>query len=150
MKKSKTKIFRPTTSKSGVFLLELVLVILFFSIASTVCIEMFVKSYTISNDSTYLNTSVQIAENIAETFKAENDLITHSFSETYYYSDDLKQVSKVNSTYIAVVDYSSDNSMNHANISVFANETNYFTLPVNKYIPNGKLISSTETGGNNP
>lgn len=150
MKENKTKIFRPTTSKSGVFLLELVLVILFFSIASTVCIEMFVKSYAISNNSTHLNTSVQIAENIAETFKAENDLITHSFTETYYYSADIKQVSKENSTYIAVVDYSSDNHMNFANINVFANDTNYFTLSVDKYISNGELLSSSETGGNNP
>lgn len=134
MEQKKNNIFRPTTSKSSMFLLELVLVILFFSIASTVCIEMFVKSYTISNNSTHINKSVQIAENLAETFKSQTSLISYSYTDTYYFSSDAEEVDEENCTYIAIVNYSSSNNTNTADINVYVDDVIYFTLQVDQYI----------------
>lgn len=141
MKKNSNVSFLPTTSKSGIFLLELVLVILFFSIASTVCIEMFIKSYTLSNDSTYLNQSVLIAENIAEAFKSEEALIKESNTQTYYFTSNLMKTDQSNYTYKAIVDYFSKNNINSAMIYVYADNTLYFNLEIKKYIP---LINQKE------
>lgn len=42
-------------SKSGLFLMELIGVILIFAIASGVCVQLFVRAHFVSNDSTNLN-----------------------------------------------------------------------------------------------
>lgn len=62
-------------SKSGLFLMELIIVILFFSLASTVCIQMFTKSHLISQETVDKNEAVLIAQNLAESwYAAEGEL----------------------------------------------------------------------------
>ena len=39
---------KPTANPSSLFLLELIFAILFFSVASAVCVQVFVKSHTLS------------------------------------------------------------------------------------------------------
>lgn len=56
------------SSKSGIFLMELILSILFFSIAAAVCVKLFVTSHQLSDQSVKLNHAVAMAENIAEAF----------------------------------------------------------------------------------
>lgn len=148
MTNNKMQIFRPTTSKSGVFLLELILVILFFSIASTVCIEMFVKSYTISNDSRYLNKSVQIAEVLAETFKADDNIVAIPYTETYYFNEDISPGDDTSYFYTAFVSYDSNDGINTAVIDIYVDKENYFSLTVNHYIPQDTsgTIASTPAG----
>ena len=41
--------------RSGIFLLELMIVILFFSVTAAVCIQLFVKAHVISQDTRNLN-----------------------------------------------------------------------------------------------
>ena len=55
-------------SKSSLFLMELIIALLFFSLASTVCIQLFVKSYTLSQETTDLNYAINSAQNMAEAF----------------------------------------------------------------------------------
>lgn len=55
-------------SKTSLFLMELIISIMFFAIASAVCIQLFVKSYQISTSSVELNHAVQWAENAAEVY----------------------------------------------------------------------------------
>ena len=55
-------------SKTSLFLMELILALLFFSLASTVCIRLFVKSYTVSVSTQDLNYAVTQAQNLAEAF----------------------------------------------------------------------------------
>lgn len=55
-------------SKSSLFLMELILALLFFSLASTVCIRLFVKAHTISTDTQDLNYAVTQSQNLAEAF----------------------------------------------------------------------------------
>lgn len=57
-----------TTSKSALFLMELILSIFFFSLASTVCIQLFVKAHLLGNETTIQNHAVLWAQNIAETY----------------------------------------------------------------------------------
>jgi len=56
------------SSKSGLFLMELIMSILFFTLAATVCIQMFVKSHTLSEESVSLNHAVIICQGLADSF----------------------------------------------------------------------------------
>lgn len=56
------------TSKSSLFLMELILAILFFSLASAICVQMFVKGHSLSSDSVKLNHAVIYCESMAEMF----------------------------------------------------------------------------------
>ncbi len=55
-------------SKSSLFLMEVIIALLFFSLASTVCIRLFVKSHTLSNETKNLNYAVTQSQNLAEAF----------------------------------------------------------------------------------
>ncbi len=55
-------------SKSSLFLMEVIIALLFFSLASTVCIRLFVKSHTLSQDTQNLNYAVTQSQNLAEAF----------------------------------------------------------------------------------
>ena len=55
-------------SKSSLFLMELIIALLFFSLASTVCIRLFVKAHSLSNQTVDTNYAVNYAQNMAEAF----------------------------------------------------------------------------------
>ena len=58
--------------KTGLFLMELIIAILFFSLAAAICIQLFVKSHMISERSIALNHSILLAQNTTEIFYATN------------------------------------------------------------------------------
>lgn len=51
---------------SSLFLFELILAILFFAIASAVCVQIFVKSHLLSEDASQLNHAVNVASSAAQ------------------------------------------------------------------------------------
>lgn len=59
-------------SKSSSFLMELILSILFFSVASAVCIQLFAKAHLLDQKTGYQNQAVIWAENLASLWQAEN------------------------------------------------------------------------------
>lgn len=66
--------------KTGLFLMELIIAILFFSLAAAICIQLFVKSHMISEHSIALNHSILLAQNTAEIFyAADGDLTAMAF-----------------------------------------------------------------------
>lgn len=56
-------------SKTSLFLMELIISIMFFSVSGAICIELFVKAHTLSEESVELNNSVLWTQNIAEVFQ---------------------------------------------------------------------------------
>lgn len=56
------------SSKSGLFLMELILGIMFFSVAAAICVKLFVSSHQLSEKSIYLNYAVTFSQSIAESF----------------------------------------------------------------------------------
>ncbi len=64
------------SSKSGLFLMEMILSVLFFSLSSAVCIQLFVKSHLISQQSVDLNRAVEYCQNVAEAFYGCNGDLT--------------------------------------------------------------------------
>lgn len=57
-----------STSKSGLFLIELILSIFFFIVAMAVCLQLFAKAHTLSQDTVSVNKSVLFSQNLAELF----------------------------------------------------------------------------------
>ncbi len=60
------------SSKTGLFLMELILAVLLFAISGAICIQLFVNSHIVSQKSVDLNHSILWAQNVAETFYACN------------------------------------------------------------------------------
>lgn len=50
---------RTPAKRSSLFLLELMIAILFFCLASAVCVQIFVKAHTISRETQELNTALE-------------------------------------------------------------------------------------------
>ena len=59
---------RRSSSKISLFLMELIIAILFFSLASAVCVRLFTSAHTLSVDSINLSNSVTWSQNLAEAF----------------------------------------------------------------------------------
>lgn len=57
-------------SKSSLFLMELIISILFFSLASAVCVQLFAKAHVISGETVDLSHAVTEAQNLAELWYA--------------------------------------------------------------------------------
>lgn len=55
---------------SSLFLMELILAILFFSVASAVCVQFFVKSHLLSKQSHDMNYAINECSNVAEILNA--------------------------------------------------------------------------------
>lgn len=56
-------------SKTALFLMELIIVILFFSLASAVCMQLFARSHLIGKETRELNHAVAIAQSYAEVMR---------------------------------------------------------------------------------
>lgn len=66
--------YRKQTNRSGLFLLELVIAILFFSLAAAICVRLFVKSQMISQDAQELNRALALTTAAAEVFRSDMDM----------------------------------------------------------------------------
>ena len=62
--------YRQKASKSGLFLLELIIGILFFSFASAICMQIFVKAHLVSAKSSDLTAAMTKVQSAAEAFKS--------------------------------------------------------------------------------
>ncbi len=137
---------RNNYSKSQIFLLEFIIVVLFFAICSTICISVFMKADTISKESSRDINAMVIAQNAAECFKASES----ADPEEYYDFDEIKNgryiayydgkfdsTTKENAEYILKIDlYVTDESIISAKISVYEinEKTAFYKLNVDKYI----------------
>ncbi len=59
-----------THSRSGIFLMEIIIAILFFSIVSAICLNIFVHTHNLSKSTAELNFAVREAANAAEIVKS--------------------------------------------------------------------------------
>ena len=62
---------RTPAKRSSLFLLELMIAILFFCLASAVCVQIFVKAHTISRETQELNTALEKVSGYTELFLAD-------------------------------------------------------------------------------
>ena len=131
--------------KTSLFLIEMLISIFVFSIASAVCIQLFVKSHLLSQESIDLQQATLQAQNLAESFYADppTDIAT---KEVYYYNTDWQPVeSKSESVYTAEIYSQPDLSIN--------SDMSYATIKISKVTSSGNdeiysLSLEKYTGGN--
>ncbi|MBA4700844.1 MAG: hypothetical protein H2212_15590 [Ruminococcus sp.] len=91
---------RNRANSSSLFLLELILAILFFSIASAVCVQFFVKSHLLSQDAWKLNISVNEVSSATELIQVSPDARSAiDLIHTEYPDSEISDVSKISVYY---------------------------------------------------
>lgn len=126
------------SSRSGLFLLELMISIVFFMIAAAVCVQIFVKAHVISEQAGHLDMAVSLASSLAE--ECED---TIDGSQTWYYDSDGEICEKESAVYQADVQVTDDHHMKHMEISISLNDKaqeEIYHLEMDVYV-------CTETGG---
>jgi len=118
--------------------MELILAILVFSMASTACIQLFVKAHVLTDKSIALNQSIIKCQNLAETLYG-SDTIEDDLGKTQYYDADWQRVTDEGSAVYAVsmemkpVD---EKSLLHAVITSkkLSDESVIYELPITKFV----------------
>ena len=139
---------------SSLFLLELILAVLFFSVASALCIQIFTKAHLMSQDARDLNFAVNEVSSMAEQISAgtlhsdtaassddtASDPSTQMPDESLqdaaaYYDSGYASCEKADAVYVLTVHYEPENTLLKAHISMdtIADNRNIYTLDVTKH-----------------
>ena len=134
-------------SKASLFLMELMIVILFFSISSAVCIQLFVKAHTINIENQNETSANLIAQNISECFLSTNGEMvqTLSYLDAYtklnhsalvYYDDNWTICDKNDARFIETLTFTKDNKFHNMMIVIkdLKKNRNLYTLTLKKHI----------------
>ncbi len=85
-----------TNSKTSLFLMELIIVILFFSISAVVCVQLFVNAYSTNESTKMMAQGTVIVQNLAEQFlgcDGDTDAVRELYGPVIRPSDDTAVVS---------------------------------------------------------
>ena len=133
------------TRRSSLFLMELIIAILFFSLASSVCVRIFVKSHTLEQESINLNHAVSAATSVAEIFRNQKnpfeilekqypDGIKNDNHYQFFYDKDWSLCDKNEAIYTVITDFMKDGSFETADIQVVVSKQCIYDLSVKKYV----------------
>lgn len=78
------------TSRTGLFLIELIISIFFFIISAAVIVMLFARSYEVSSEAVNINNALLYTRNISEIFLGSDDgfkLVRSVYQDTAYESD---------------------------------------------------------------
>ena len=118
---------RTPAKRSSLFLLELMIAILFFCLASAVCVQIFVKAHTISRETEELNMVLEKVSGYTELFLA--DALTED--QKIYYDEDWQECKEDAASYMIAIQVEPDGKLLHGTFTA-------------QYL-SGKEIYSTET-----
>ena len=139
---------------SSLFLLELILAVLFFSVASALCIQIFTKAHLMSQDARDLNFAVNEVSSMAEQISADtlhpdtaassddtaSDPSTQMPDDSLqdaaaYYDSGYASCEKADAVYVLTVHYEPEDTLLKAHISMdtVADNRNIYTLDVTKH-----------------
>lgn len=115
---------------SSLFLLELILAVLFFSVASALCIQIFTKAHLMSQDARDLNFAVNEVSSMAE--QMPDDSLQDAAA---YYDSSYASCKKADAVYVLTVHYEPENTLLKAHISMdtIADNRNIYALDVTKH-----------------
>ena len=143
------------TRRSSLFLMELMMAILLFSLAATVCVQVFVKSHTLEKESTELSQAVFASTSVAEIFRSSDDYaeilqeqfpfadITNDCIKIYY-ADNWVPVASSDASYqLTFATKSSDGFLyGYLYVSEYGNDvSSIYDLELKKYIAKEDLAS---------
>lgn len=127
------------SSKSSLFLLELMISIVFFALAAAGCVQVFAKAHMLSQEAGRLDMAVSVAQSLAEECSGSR------MEDNQCYYDELGNVcGKEDGVYLAEILQTEQAGMNQIHITVMDMETQdtLYTLQTASYLPDG-------TGGGN-
>lgn len=115
---------------SSLFLLELILAVLFFSVASALCIQIFTKAHLMSQDARDLNFAVNEVSSMAE--QMPDDSLQDAAA---YYNSSYASCEKADAVYVLTVHYEPEDTLLKAHISMdtIADNRNIYALDVTKH-----------------
>ena len=115
---------------SSLFLLELILAVLFFSVASALCIQIFTKAHLMSQYARDLNFAVNEVSSMAE--QMPDDSLQDAAA---YYDSSYASCEKADAVYVLTVHYEPEDTLLKAHISMdtVADNRNIYTLDVTKH-----------------
>jgi hypothetical protein len=133
---------RMNPSGSGPHLIEFVIVLLFFFIASTIVFQLFVRGSGISSEAYDLNRAVVHAESITERVLAsggEDAVLSGQFVRTpegyaLYYDKDWNQTDKGGATFTAEIAVSTADSMLLSDVAVKKGGQELFSVQARRYL----------------
>lgn len=116
---------------SSLFLLELILAVLFFSVASALCIQIFTKAHLMSQDARDLNFAVNEVSSMAE--QMPDDSLQDAAA---YYDSSYASCEKADAVYVLTVHYEPEDTLLKAHISMdtIADNRNIYTLDVTNHL----------------
>lgn len=125
--------------------MELIIVLLFFSLASTICIQLFVKSSTLSRDTVDLTYAVTQAQNLAEAFIASNGdqtVMQENFPRLVAAGDDCLLLAE--DEYISMIRFSiGEMGLMLGDITIYPKESSQciYSLQVQRYVPERRTVN---------
>lgn len=123
------------SSRSSLFLIELIISIFFFTIASAVCIQLFAKSFLLSQNTRDLNSAVNYAASTAEVLDScmgDMNEVQKIFPQSlldesvlyFYYDTKWKICSKADARFMLTLTISNDVHQKTGQIEVFKDTDN--------------------------
>lgn len=133
------------TRRSNLFLLELILAILFFSLAATICVQYFVKSHTMEMNSAERNYAVNCAATVAEVLRSSDEPLNaledyfpdgEAEGNLYYiyYDKNWQPAKSDDSAYLLTLNLSEKNAMLTGDIDITKEDVSIYSLSVKKYL----------------
>lgn len=135
--------------KSSLFLMELIIAIVFFALASSVCLQLFVKSHLLSRQTKELNTAVNLCSSAAESIRqcegSEEVLrelmpqltVSQEKPLLAYYDEEFQACSPGDAGYILEILLDTGETMVSAEVSLMAEASKeiIYELPVKVHLP---------------
>lgn len=124
-------------SRSQLFLIELIVVILFFSFSVAIAVQVFSKAHELSQSSAALNGAVLAVQTAAETDKTVRLQDINTKQNTVYFNEDWEIAEPAHAVYIMTVDVTLEEReagmMAVYNYSVTSNDEVVYRLQSKKY-----------------
>ena len=131
------------TKRSSLFLMELLIAILFFILASAICVHFFVQSHMLEQDSVNLNHATTAATSAAEIFLSEESPSFEKFfcdgnnvknGFLYFYDKNWELCNSSQTKYTVSLHWEENDSMRTCHIDVSSAEESLYALTVNKHV----------------
>lgn len=135
---------RPSQTK--LILIELIIIILFFSIAGAICINVFAQAQVVSTKSTDTTMATLVAQTAAETIRSSDDgaeLLAEQYSKTddgyiAYFDAAWDTVEEAAAVYQMHIRISENEGMRSADITVNKTDREIFAVNVKRVLGTGE------------
>ncbi len=146
--------------KSSLFLMEIMINILFFAVLVTICLQLFFKAHTLSENTSVLHRAVTACTSIAEVYQSSHDgqeiimnvypnAIALNSAILIYFDENYLPCAESDSCYRAVIDHGASPD---TNITFYEQNSGkiLYSLEISTYIPHtleemkGGILSEKE------